>query len=437
MLSSELNKLLTETGPGTPAGILFRKYWQPVALRSELPSGGAPMHVRILSEDLVLFRDDRGELGLLGLRCPHRGADLSYGRIENGGLRCLYHGWLYDRHGQCLERPNIPEGKGAKVSFKHLSYPCVETGDAILAYLGDGAAPPVPNYEFLLAPDGFRFSHKFYHECNYLQANEGNLDPSHTSFLHRNMVRPGSYAQIPGTSTVVDDLFQAQVNPTIDCEQTRYGLRIYSSRRLPDGKNFLRVTNFLVPNLSAIAGFEGRSGKGGYTASWHVPIDDTSHFRYDFVFQETGPVDPAFYLESIEAETEQFRLRRNQGNRYLQDRAQMKGNAFSGMGTFFPAQDAFVVQSQGPIQDRSHERLAPSDVAIIAARRLLIEAIRGVAEGKEPPNRALSAEENSYPDVVVMSEAIAAAASPREHVMRRISERTSRAPSNALSAAKA
>lgn len=423
MLSKELNKLITETGPGTSGGALFRKYWQPVALRRELPAQGEPMHVRILSEDLVLFREETGAVGLLGLRCPHRGADLSYGRVEEGGIRCLYHGWLFSRDGTCLERPNVPQGKEARSSFKHVAYPCIEVGDAILAYLGEGLPPPVPNYEFLTAPDGYRFSHKFYHECNYLQANEGNLDPSHTSFLHRNDIRPGAYARIPGTSSVVDDLFQAQVNPVIDCEATRYGLRIYSMRRLSNDKNYVRVTNFLMPNIAAIAAFEGRSGQGGYTASWHVPIDDTSHFRYDFVFQERGKVDPAFYAQSIDAETDGFSLRRTERNRYMQNRAEMKGGTFSGMGTFFPAQDAFAVQSQGPIQDRSKERLGPSDAAIVASRKMLIDAIRGIENGVAPPNCAPSDVENWYPDLIVLSEAIDSNTNARDYVMHKISER--------------
>src|SRR5436309_9617852 len=111
MLSTEENELLTRTGPGTPGGDLFRRYWQPAGLSEELPVGGAPVPIRLLGEDLVLFRDDRGQPGLLGLHCSHRGADLSYGRLEDGGLRCIYHGWLYDVHGRCLEQPGEPAGQ--------------------------------------------------------------------------------------------------------------------------------------------------------------------------------------------------------------------------------------------------------------------------------------------------------------------------------------
>jgi phthalate 4,5-dioxygenase oxygenase subunit len=423
MLSAKNNKLITECGPETPGGDLFRRYWQPVALRSELTGNGACRRVRLLGEDLVLFRDDQGKPGLVGLYCPHRCADLSYGRVEDGGIRCIYHGWLFDRHGNCIETPSEPDDSTFYRKIKHTAYPCHEVGDVILAYMGPGDPPPVPNYAFLHAPKEYRFSHKFFHACNYLQANEGNLDPAHTSFLHANTIRPGTYERIPGTDSVVDDLFQAQRNPELSFEETHYGIRIYSRRKLPNGQVYLRVTNFLMPNLAAIAGFEGRQGKGGYTASWHVPIDDVSHYRYDFTFQEKAPVDAAFYEEAISRECEGFEFVRKEENRYLQDREEMNGKTFSGLGTFFPVQDGLVVQSQGPIQDRTKERLGTSDVVIIAARKQILKAIQDVADGGTPRNAPMDEDENDYSDLVVLSEAIDASRDPADHVRRRIEEK--------------
>src|SRR5436190_24210701 len=146
MQVQELNALLTQTGPGTPCGELMRRYWQPVALAEELPPSGAPVPVRLLSEDLVLFRDEAGRTGLLGLHCPHRGADLSYGRLEDGGLRCLYHGWLFNRLGRCLEQPGEPAGSTFHTRIQHTAYPCLEAGGMILTYTGPGEPPPLPNY---------------------------------------------------------------------------------------------------------------------------------------------------------------------------------------------------------------------------------------------------------------------------------------------------
>src|SRR6266487_2647959 len=143
MLKQE-NDLLTQTGRGTPCGELMRRYWQPAALSEELPVGGAPVPVRLLGEDLVLFRDDQGRPGLLGLHCAHRGADLSYGRLEGGGLRCIYHGWLYDVTGRCLEQPGEPAGSTFHERIRQTAYPCREMGGLIYAYMGPGDPPQLP-----------------------------------------------------------------------------------------------------------------------------------------------------------------------------------------------------------------------------------------------------------------------------------------------------
>src|SRR6266540_1394678 len=185
MLQEE-NELLTRTGPGTPCGELMRRYWQPAALSEELPAGGASLPARLFSEDLVLFRDEAGRPGLLGLHCSHRGADLSYGRVEDGGLRCIYHGWLYDVHGRCLEQPGEPAGSTFHERIRHPAYPCIEKSDVIWAYLGPGDPPLMPNYHFLTVPDDNAFAIKLFHGCNYLQGNEGNIDLLHLSFLHHN-----------------------------------------------------------------------------------------------------------------------------------------------------------------------------------------------------------------------------------------------------------
>src|SRR5579871_1839725 len=144
MLAQADNEQLTRVGPGTPCGAMLRRYWQPAALSEELPAGGAPLPVRMLGEDLVLFRDEHGQPGLLGIHCAHRGADLSYGRLEDGGLRCLYHGWLYDRTGRCLEQPGEPAGSTFHERIRQTAYPCQEVAGIIFAYLGPGEPPLLP-----------------------------------------------------------------------------------------------------------------------------------------------------------------------------------------------------------------------------------------------------------------------------------------------------
>jgi len=175
-MTEEENELLTRVGSGTPCGELMRRYWLPAALSEELPQGGAPLPVRLLGEDLVLFRDDRGRPGLLGLHCSHRGADLSYGRVEDGGLRCIYHGWLYDIVGRCLDQPGEPGGGEHRDSIRHPAYPCEERAGVVFTYMGPGNPHLFPNYEFLVAPDDRVFAIKLFSECNYWQGNEGDTD---------------------------------------------------------------------------------------------------------------------------------------------------------------------------------------------------------------------------------------------------------------------
>ena len=408
MLSQDENDLLTRTGPGTPGGNLLRRYWQPVALSEELPSNGAPLPVRIMSEDLVLFRDGNGQVGLLGLHCSHRRADLSYGRVENGGLRCLYHGWLYDRHGNCLEQPCEPPEKRFCEKVHHLAYPCQERTGIIFAYMGPGEPPLFPAYEPFLAPQGHVLVTKIFHECNYFQANEGNLDPSHVSYLHRqanvpqNLKRPvqGSDGKLPLA------LYEADMAPQIDAEETDYGVRIFSTRNAEKDRTFFRVTNFIIPNKATIPG--PMSGDG-YNLYWHVPIDDTHHWRYDIVFRRSAPMEEKDIQRNQEILDElgpDYRPLRNKANRYMQDRESMKTWSFSGMGRIFNVQDTAIVEGSGPIVDRTREFLGPSDRAIIAARRQVLRAIRDVEAGREAPHVIRSEEKNRFPGLMVVSEVI-------------------------------
>ena len=243
-------ELPVHTGPGTPGGALLRRYWQPIALARHLKAN-APQPVKVMGEELVLYRDEQGAPALIGLRCAHRRADMSYGRIEDGGLRCVYHGWLFDARGRCIEQPGEPEGGRHRDRVRMPAYPCVERAGAIWAYLGPGEPPPFPNYPVLAAPDDLRFTFRWHSNCNYLQANEGNIDPVHTSYLHGFSASPeaGSDALRTGRT---QRLFGADTAPTISVRDTRTGLRLLTERRLPSGKRLLRVTNFVMPNACAI-----------------------------------------------------------------------------------------------------------------------------------------------------------------------------------------
>ena len=219
------------------------------ALRRTAAPWSAGPPVRLLGEDLVLFRDDAGRPGLLGLICSHRGANLSYGRLEDGGLRCIYHGWLYDIHGNCLEQPGEPVGSTFYERIRHKAYPCQETAGVIFAYLGPGEPPLVPAYEVLDGPAALRSVTKIYRECNYLQANEGNLDSVHLSFLHSRVRAPGETGPREGSGDGPFDV--------IDPEETDYGLRVYWVRNTSPDRYFLHVTNFVLSQPVLAGGTRG------------------------------------------------------------------------------------------------------------------------------------------------------------------------------------
>jgi phenylpropionate dioxygenase-like ring-hydroxylating dioxygenase large terminal subunit len=404
MMTKEENDLLTRIGPATPAGALLRRYWQPVALSEELPSGGAPLAVKILGEMLVLFRDEQRRVGLLGIHCSHRGTDLSYGRVESGGLRCLYHGWLFDIAGRCLEQPGEPGGGENRGAIRHPAYPCKEIGGVIFTYMGPGEPPLLPNYEFLSASPEHLLVTKMFQECNFLQANEGNIDPVHLSFLHRFLEnKDEGYRGLRGAEESHYNFVARNIAPLLDVELTDFGVRIYTVRKLEGGKSYLRVSYFILPNLSA---FPGQTGGEGYSVSWHVPIDDEHHWKYTFVYSSGAPLKKELINRARSELTADYRLVRDKANRYLQDREAMKTKTFTGMGNGFQAHDAFATASQGAIQDRTAEHLVSSDKAIVTARKLLGRAIEDVQEGRELPHVIRDPAKNRFPHLLVISDMI-------------------------------
>jgi phthalate 4,5-dioxygenase len=413
MISAEENKLLTQTGPNTPAGQLLRRYWQPVALSAELPPGGPPQSVTIMGEDLVLFRDDQGRPGLLGLHCSHRGTDLSYGRVEDGGLRCLYHGWLYDISGCVLEQPGEPGGGAHRGEIRQ------EVGGVIFTYMGPGDPPLLPNYEFLNVPAEQRSVTKVRYRCNYLQGNEGNIDPVHLSFLHQYLseAKPPLQRIVPGSENTDNTLLKKDIAPDIEIEVTDFGLRIYSVRDSEAGKRYLRVTNFVMPNLSA---FGGSTVGEGYSVHWHVPVDDFSHWKYIFMFSRERALAQELIDKNRAEMTPGYELARSGENRYQQDRESMRAKSFTGMGFNFQAHDAFATESQGAIQDRTQEHLVSSDKAIVAARKLLLKAMTDAGEGRDPQHVLRDSASNNFLHLQVFSEVVSETTDIKQHTRTRI-----------------
>ena len=398
MLSKAHNDLLTQTGPGTPCGKLLRAYWQPIAAAEEMPIGGAPIPIRIMSEDLVLFRDDQNRLGLIGRHCPHRGTDLSYGRVENGGLRCLYHGWLFDRDGKCLDQPAETAGKKFCHKVRHPAYPVQEKGGCIWAYLGEGEPPLIPDFQFLMAPEPNRLCFRTVQMCNWLQGLESTTDPAHTTYLHR---RPVGTVSIRSGNDI--RALRGIEPPAIGIEHTSYGTRIFALHDSPNGRKYLRVNNYVYPCGATPS---TSTGEKGYQGRWYVPIDDSSHCAFEFFYRHAQPLDKdalrKFRAENVGPD---MRHVRRAENRYLQDRGEMQGKdgTFCGMGEYFPAQDCFAIETQGPVQDRTHEHLGSTDIVIIEVRKALMRAIKRIEEGGEAPGLIRSHADSPFADFICTS----------------------------------
>ena len=427
MLSKNENDTLTQTGPGTPMGDLMRRFWQPVALLEELPPGGAPLSVRIFSEDLVLFRDDRGQAGLLGMRCPHRGVDLSYGRIEDGGLRCIYHGWLFDIHGRCLEQPGEPPGSDFYTKIRHLAYPCREAGGIIFAYMGPGDPPLLPKFEALIAPEEQRFIRKVLQDSNYLNSLEGSQDPGHTSFLHKQLgedeeSRRALRFAVKGMDAApsLSEAWKQDLAPTLEVDRTDVSIRMLSVRSLGPEQTYLRISTWVLPNVITAP---GPTGGDGYTLAWHVPIDDTQSWRYSIDFRRSCPLDRETFHSQLAREMGTgYRPIRNRANRYLQDREQMKTGWFCGFGSQITIQDVAVTDLQGQVQDRTWEYLGYADKVITAARRMVLRAVRELQDGGEPAHVVRDEATGQFPLPVVVSEVFSSSEDWKTYCRRRIQE---------------
>lgn len=386
MMSQEANDLITRIGPGTGAGAVLRRYWTPAALSDELMTGRPVVPVRLMGEDLVLFRDNRGELGLIGRRCPHRGADLCFGRREDNGLRCPFHGWHFDRTGQCVEQPGEPEGSTMHGRIRTAGYPVVERNGIVWAYMGTGAPPPFPAFDCFQAPDSHVFAFKGLWECNWLQALEVGIDPVHASFLHRFLQDEDpdqGYGRqfrdrAADTEIPMTRLLREYPRPRIEVEETDYGLRLIALRQLDDGRTHVRVTNQIFPTAICIP----MSNEMTIT-QWHVPVDDRTCYWYSMFTSFGAPVDKALMREQRlkEHRLPDYAPLKNARNNYGYDPDEQARETYTGMGLDINVHDQWAVESMGPIQNRTQEHLGTTDVGIIAYRRMLRAAIGSAPNG--------------------------------------------------------
>ena len=419
-MRAEQNELITRVGPGTPCGKLMRHYWQPVALIDEFDPTLAPemalrpvKAVRVLGQNLVLFKDAPkdgmpGVFGLLDRDCPHRGADLSFGRRESaeqgGGLRCPFHGWKFATNGQCLETPAEPPENRMCDRIKQRRYPLIEKGGVLFAWLGpeNSVPPPFPNFDCFAAPSSHTFAFKGMWNCNWLQAFEVGIDPAHPSYLHvffndeslsdtggnaaGRQFRSSSAGSVQGEQWPMTRIMREFNQPEISVESTAHGMKLTALRKMTDALTHVRVTQAIFPHTFVIPLSETMT-----ITQIHLPVDDTHTYWYSIFTSFAAPIDKKAMRDQ--------RLRANPSPDYLPvsgrhnawgfSAQEQQTNTFLGMGEDdINVHDQWACESMGEIADRTREHLASSDKAIIANRRVLIKAIETVQAGGTPPGAA-------------------------------------------------
>ena len=387
MLRKEQNDLLTQTGPGTSMGNLFRCYWIPALLAEELPENDCPpVRVKLFSERLLAFRDTEGRYGLIDEFCAHRGVSLWFGRNENSGIRCPYHGWKYDVTGQCTEVPSEPQESGYCTKIKLKSYPLVKVGDVLWTYMGPPEKqPPHPQWEFALVPPEQTFTSKRLQECNWLQAMEGGIDSSHVSFLHSGSLNTDPlFKGSKGNQYNLKDM-----KPVFEVVEQPGGLYIGARRNAEDGHYYWRITPWVMPCFTMVP------PRGDHPVHGHfwIPIDDENCWAWSFDYHPVRALTHEERQAMIDGKgihvryvPGTFRPLANKDNDYLIDReAQRAGITYSGVEGI-AMQDASLQESMGPIVDRTKENLVSTDNGIIMARHRLMKAARALAEkGVMPP----------------------------------------------------
>ncbi|WP_052710760.1 Rieske 2Fe-2S domain-containing protein [Pseudofrankia sp. DC12] len=403
MLRGEANEELSRVGKGTPMGELFRRFWLPALLTSEVEApDGPPVRLRILGEDLVAFRDSSGRVGLVSAYCSHRLAPLFFGRNEDGGIRCVYHGWKFDAEGRCLETPNVPAGApDIRDRVGITAYPVREAGGVVWAYLGPKEHEPrFPGLEYAHVPPGHAFAARWLQRTNWSQGLEGEIDSSHISWLHRDFDRDTTKQKVTGAQ------LSADAAPHIELRQTDYGL-VYGARRDHEGQYLWRVTQLILPMFSLIPRGPGAFAAGGGRA-W-VPVDDNCTTVFTFGYRVDHPIDEdelASYYRSgalFPPRTQPGRYQlpdgyvidtwlpvANKENDYLIDREMQRTANFTGIWGVHDQDRALAENSRGiggtspGVADRSFEHLVSSDRAVVTVRRILLNLADALRKGVEP-----------------------------------------------------
>lgn len=407
MLSEADNELLCRTGPGTPMGDVFRRFWLPVIGSGEIrQKDGPPKRLRVLGEDLIAFRNSAGEPGVISAYCPHKLAPLFFGRNEEGGMRCAYHGWKFDKLGTCVEIPNLPgnfETKALQARAKIAGYPAREAGGMVWIYMGpQDVMPQLPQLEWLTVPDDHAYSARWLQRTNWAQGMEGEIDSSHVSWLHRDLAPRGFEPPVHQTAPLMQGVVDGA--PVMKLQETDYGFVYGARRKTNTGDHYWRVTQWMAPMFSMIPhnGFP-RTGR-----AW-VPVDDyhtnvvTYAYRADAPFTREQldyireghsfppPLRESRYGLPDGYVIDTFESVAVKENDYLLDRQRQRTANFSGISATTDQDRALQENTPsgfglgpGKIADRSRELLVASDLPVITARRILLQMARSMREGRAP-----------------------------------------------------
>ncbi|MGH7041117.1 MAG: Rieske 2Fe-2S domain-containing protein [Acetobacteraceae bacterium] len=385
MFSAEENELLTRTGQGTPMGDLIRRYWIPAVRSDELPApDGPPLRLRLLGEELIVFRDTEGRVGVLDQFCLHRRASLFFARNEECGLRCAYHGWKFDVDGKVIDMPSEADFATWKNKPAIKAYPTVERGGIVWTYMGPPEKKPSPpEYEYCLAGEAHRYATRRWEECNWLQGLEGGIDPVHVPFLHKYELHTDPLHKGNAGAD-----FASIANIAFDSVDQPYGVNVVARRDAEKDSYYWRITQFLFPCFTIAAPY-GDFAMG--SNAW-VPRDDTSFWRWIISCHPTRPLTNAERAAMsdgkgthVKIDPETLRPLANRGNDYMIDReGQRNHKTFNGVYTV-GLQDKAMQESQGAIHRRQDEYLVNSDKSIIMMRRRLLDALATNRRGEDPP----------------------------------------------------
>ena len=402
-MKADLNERITRIGPGTPCGNLMRHYWQPVALLDEFDPVLDPRMatrpvkaVRLLGQDMVLFRDEQGQFALLDRDCPHRGADLSFGRYEGDGLRCPFHGWKFDTTGQCIETPAEPAGSKLCTRIKQRQYPLLQRSGVLFGWFGpEGQTPPpFPAVDCFVAPDSHTFAFKGLWRCNWLQAFEVGIDPAHTSFLHRffndeslddtygKQFRAASVGDVNGERWPMTKIMREFHQPKITVDAVPFGMRLTTLREMTDDISHVRVTHSIFPHTFVIPLSETMT-----ITQMHVPVDDENTYWVSIFTSFDTPVNKNTMRNQRTRfiSLPDYVPKVGKHNQWGYNPEEQATRTYLGMGEDdINSHDQWACESMGRIQDRTREHLGTSDVAIMANRRTLLKAIDAVANGETP-----------------------------------------------------